>query len=61
MHQKLGPVGEVFINLFQGGSILTFEANFLPHVLGGVSSLYGFDIQVAAALFFFDCGIATVG
>jgi hypothetical protein len=51
----------MLVNLFESGGILTFEADLLPHVLGCVCSLDGFNVQVAAALFFFDCGVATVG
>lgn len=61
MYQELGPVGEMFINLFESGGVLAFEADLLPHVLRCVCSLDGFNVQVATALFFFNCGVAAVG
>ena len=49
------------VQLLQSLCVVALEPNLLPHVLGRVSSLDGFHVQVALAVLLLDGRIPTIG
>lgn len=60
VYQKLWPEFQMLIKLFEGGCVLPFEPDFLPHVTGSVRPLNRLHIQVDPAILFPYCGISAV-